>query len=109
MLDDESEADVDERNPFFCGRLQMDSEEEQLSLREACNKIIHAHKINFDQLPVEGQEGHFGPFVYLYGVRGRTAWKAILNIRQYLAYASRLLRARSLAEFIEWEQKYGRA
>jgi hypothetical protein len=109
MLDDESEADAGERNPFFCGTLRMDAEEEELSLREACNKIIHARKISFDRLPNEGQEGHFGPFVYLYGMRGRTAWKATLNIRQYLAYAGRLLRARSLAEFIEWEKKYGRA
>ena len=109
MLDDESEADVDERNPFFCGKLQRDTEEEELSLREACNKIIHARRINFDQLPNKGQESHFGPFVYLYGMHGRTAWKATLNIRQYLAYAGRLLRARSLAEFIEWEKKYWRA
>ena len=109
MLDDESEADADEKNPFFCGTLQTDTEEEGLPLRDACNKIIHARKINFDQLPNEGQEGYFGPLVYLYGMRGHAAWKATLNIRQYLVYAARLLRARSLAEFIEWETKYGRA
>lgn len=109
MLADESEADADEKNPFFCGTLQMGAEKEKLSLREASNKIIHARKINFDQLSNEALEGHFGPFVYLYGIRGRTAWKATLNIRQYLAYAGRLLRARSLAEFIEWETKYGRS
>lgn len=108
MLDDELEADMDERNPFFCGVLQMGTKKEQLSLREACNKIIHARKINFDQLPSEDKEGHFGPFVYLYGLRGHTAWNASLNILQFLSYASRLLRARSLAEFIEWERKNGR-
>jgi hypothetical protein len=109
MLDDESEADVDERNPFFCGMLQTDAEVEELSLREACNKIIHARKINFDQMPDDGQEGHFGPTVYLYGMRGRTTWKATLNIRQYLAHAGRLLRARNLVEFIEWKKKHGPA
>lgn len=109
MLDDESEADVDERNPFFCGTLQTAAKEEKLSLREACNKIIHAMKINFDHLADEGQEAHFGPFVYLYGMRGRTTWKATLNVRQYLAHAGRMLRARSLTEFIEWEEQYGRA
>lgn len=80
---------------------QTSTGREGLSLREACNKIIHAREINFDQLPNEGQEDCFGPFVDLYGMRGHSAWKATLHIRQYLAYASRLLRARSLAEFIE--------
>ncbi|UEX76291.1 hypothetical protein [Sediminicurvatus halobius] len=107
MLDDESEADSDEKNPFFCGFLQTADKEERLSLREACNKIIHARKINFDQSLEEGTQGCFGPYVYLYGTRSRTDWKATLYIRQFLAYAGQLLRARSLAEFLEWEKRYG--
>ncbi|ETJ85037.1 hypothetical protein D041_4880 [Vibrio parahaemolyticus EKP-008] len=48
ILDDESEADKDEKNPFYCGELSSKNGVQKLSLREACNKIIHGQKINFD-------------------------------------------------------------
>ncbi|EAR59997.1 hypothetical protein [Neptuniibacter caesariensis] len=110
MLDDESEADIEERDPFFSGRLEQNGKTKQLSLREACNKIIHSHKINFDQEHFSdgGAEGeYFTPIIYLYGRQKQYGWKATLNLRLFLNHAARLLRARSFSEFIEWERVYG--
>ena len=114
ILDDESEADPEERNPFMCGELEQAGETSELSLREACNKIIHAWKINFDEdnLPLEAPEKEGKPFlnlyVYLYGSQGKKHWKATIRMRDFLSHGARLLRARTLSDFIEWEEKYGR-
>ncbi len=48
VIDDESEAEPGERHSVFCGILEIDGKEEPLNMREACNKIIHTGKINFD-------------------------------------------------------------
>lgn len=109
MLDDESEAEKQERNMFYCGTLETPNGTETLSLREACNKIIHGRKINFDILLTEAAHESFGPFVYIYGAKGKLAWKAKISIRRYLTFAAGLLRARSLSEFLEWDKKNGRA
>ena len=114
IVDDESEADREERNPFICGELEQNGDTGSLPLREACNKIIHARKINFDTdtLPLgssEGERNYFlNPYVYLYGSQGNKHWKAIIRVRDFLSHGSRLLRARTLSEFIEWEKQYGR-
>jgi hypothetical protein len=69
-----------------CGTLQENLENVvvmQLTLREACNKIIHAKKIRFD---IEGSEmlAHLNPFIYIYGdsPNGRS-WKATLDIIKF--------------------------
>jgi len=110
MLDDESEAEIEERSPFYCGTLEQNKKDQKLSLREACNKIIHTRKINFDQEELTKNERSalfYTPKVYLYGKQGKNDWKANLDLHDFLNHASRLLRARSLSEFIEWEEKYG--
>lgn len=114
MLDDESEADLEERNPFHCGTLEHGEKEENLSLREACNKIIHTRQINFDSELVDAAKSgnanirYYRPYVYLYGRKRKKEWKATIELHRFLNHAARLLRARSLAEFMEWESKYGR-
>jgi len=93
---------VDDRDgPFVddhtdpCGTLIRDfnqAEEVPLSLREACNKIVHAHRINFD---VEGdyRDGptYLNPTMYLYGELGGRPWKAVLRVLDYAKEASRTI------------------
>ncbi len=108
MLDDESEADPEEKDPCYTGILEQKEESKELSLREACNKIIHARKINFDQeeLNVNGKTyEYYTPYVYLYGHQ-KNEWKATIDLRVFLNNASTFLRARSLSESIEWYKKY---
>lgn len=59
--------------------------EVQLSLREACNKIIHALSFNYD---VDNQTSTniVNPVIYLYGMRGRKEWKASLNIIDFVKH-----------------------
>ncbi|MBQ0761397.1 hypothetical protein [Marinobacter psychrophilus] len=60
-----------------------------LTLREACNKIIHATRVNYDVEPVDRFEsigrkpGHLNPWVYLYGAKGNKDWKATLDITAF--------------------------
>lgn len=114
ILDGESEAEPEERDLFICGELKQNSDTSELSLREACNKIIHAQKINFDEsnLPLESSEKEGQPFlnphVYLYGSQGKKHWRASIRMRDFLSHGARLLRARTLTDFIEWDEKHGR-
>jgi hypothetical protein len=57
-----------------------------LTLREACNKIIHAERVTFDvdEHPVTRQN-HANPKIYLYGSRGRQQWRATVDIIEYAA------------------------
>ena len=107
ILDDESEADKDEKNPFYCGTLSSKNGRQKLSLREACNKIIHGQKINFDIEELDCYK-FLKPVVYLYGSQGKNGWRAELNIREFVDHGARLLTARTLSEYIEWQEKYGR-
>lgn len=110
MLDDESEADREERDPFFCGILESQTGVVKLSLREACNKIIHARQINFDEEPEsESGSSYFKPQVYLYGTQSNSHWKATVDLREYLEHAGRLLVTRSLSEFLDWKERYSKS
>lgn len=112
ILDDESEANRDERNPFICGTLELDGGSEPLGLREACNKILHARRMNYDKCsseqrtPRDGRHDWYRPYLYLYGVQARKHWRAALDVRAFINHGARLLRARTLSEFIEWNEKY---
>ena len=55
-----------------------------LSLREACNKIIHATKIHYDVLELETGLRYLNPTIYYYGKFKGKDWKAILNIEKYV-------------------------
>jgi hypothetical protein len=59
-----------------------------LSLRECCNKILHADLIHFDL--TEAKEWHkqaINPVMYLYGVHRRRAWKATIDILKFVELA----------------------
>lgn len=82
-----------------CGTLMPDVDREgagPLSLREACNKILHATRINFDVERLDGgdinQVGisppYLHPTIYLYGTHRGRAWKATLDVMAFIRGAS---------------------
>jgi hypothetical protein len=84
VIDDRQER-IFEKASSNCGQLEnmrQDSSApniEVLSLREACNKIIHATKVRFDVEETEGQT-YLNPYIYLYGKQNKNSWKATLDI-----------------------------
>lgn len=63
-----------------------------LTVREACNKIIHAHVIRGDLDDTKDGQVYLNPTIYLYGPPGRVQWKATLNIidfaKEYISVVS---------------------
>lgn len=84
-----------------CGELQTDCGRREiipLTLREACNKLLHAERINFDVERLDGgdlaQLGYptfLNPTVYLYGAYRGTEWRAVLDVLSYIRGASTAL------------------
>jgi hypothetical protein len=76
---------------------------EELTLREAFNKIIHATEINDDLvIPDEhrnpDEEGSYvRPFMYLYGTKDKTRWRAELSIVEFVRGAASAFLLRSPA------------
>jgi len=72
-----------------CGTLIRDlskpSDEVPLDLREACNKIIHALRFNYDVEDIEGREV-INPTVHLYGRFGGKDWKARLEVIDFIKH-----------------------
>lgn len=78
-----------------CGELVPEiggADTQQLSLREACNKILHAERINYDVDRLDGGDVReaglwpmfLNPTIYLYGtLRGRP-WKATLDVMAFV-------------------------
>lgn len=55
-----------------------------LTLREACNKIIHAKKIRFDVSETDERQPYLNPTIYLYGTRSNgLEWKATLDVIKF--------------------------
>jgi hypothetical protein len=86
-----------------CGKLypnwsKQKKKFEDLSLREACNKVIHATEINEDLvIPNRARnpdyEGtYLRPYLYLYGVKGKQEWKAVLSVIEFVKWGSVVLR-----------------
>ena len=67
-----------------CGTLVPDTRNPAVSrpleLREACNKLIHAERRRFDVEHTAEGRPYFTPTLYLYGLQGRTQWKATLDV-----------------------------
>jgi len=66
-----------------------------LTLREACNKIIHAKKIRFDVSETDERQPYLNPTIYLYGTRSNgLEWKATLDVikfaEEYVSVVCRL-------------------
>jgi hypothetical protein len=78
---------------FACGVLWPNwpkRKREPLTIREACNKIIHATKIHRDIANPSpfgnpfNPEAYVSPYVYLYGKKDGQDWKAKLSIIDFV-------------------------
>jgi len=55
-----------------------------LTLREACNKIIHVNEIKYELINGEDEWNRYlKPTMYLYGQQGDAQWRAILDIETF--------------------------
>ena len=98
---DDRDALLSSRFLLHCGLLVPNLDNPQkdipLTLREACNKVIHAKKFNWDveQLKDEGNlpyptTQYLTPRIYLYGLHGKSKWKATLDISKFVKYNASL-------------------
>ncbi|WP_257251531.1 hypothetical protein ACJ51O_37295 (plasmid) [Burkholderia pyrrocinia] len=85
---DDAHNEVLELVADVCGTLIRDMDRPHefvaLELREACNKIIHADRWNFDVETNDRLRSYLTPTMYLYGrsQNGRN-WKATLNVVEF--------------------------
>lgn len=54
-----------------------------LSLREVCNKIIHAEKVRTEAIAEREELDAIGPLVSIYGSRGGNPWSAQINLMAF--------------------------
>ena len=90
---------VKTRCGYFIPDVARPRKREPLSLREACNKIIHARKFNFDVRPIPVRDGEYvgpqnalRPFMHLYGEQNSVTWKAALDIVAFVSCNARLIK-----------------
>ena len=68
------------------------SEKESLKFRDACNKIIHATKVNFDvEVNPETSLSYLLPTLYLYGEFRGSTWKTELNVIEFCKAAQNVI------------------
>jgi hypothetical protein len=100
ILFDQHDLEFAELSKRPCGKLFPEwpnTKTEDLTLREACNKIIHATKVNYDEEdPDPGynpdQIGvYLRPYLYLYGTRDGREWKAELLIIEFAKFSASAL------------------
>jgi hypothetical protein len=87
ILDDNNDGLIAFRRS--CGKLQEDRSKARridLTLREACNKIIHARDVNWDVVRQQDLDAYIRPFVYLYGSKGKLKWRTKLNLVDYVRH-----------------------
>jgi hypothetical protein len=86
-----------------CGTLYPDwrkqkKKKEVLTLRQACNKIIHATEISYDLVVPDkahnpDYEGaYIRPRLYLYGELDRRRWRAVLSIVDFAKWGTTAFR-----------------
>lgn len=85
---DDREEGIFERLAGTCGIIAEEKNgstpEIPLTLREACNKIIHAQKIRFDIDQTDEGQLYINPTIYLYGTRSNgSGWKATLDVIKF--------------------------
>ena len=62
-----------------------------LTIRDACNKVIHCDSINFHYVSDEPRRGlALEPRVHLYGTHGKEDWKATLDIDRFIHVVAQL-------------------
>lgn len=86
IVDDRDNRYLNEHD-IDCGELLPDlkylNNKVPLSLREACNKIIHAKKNHYDVEELR-YGNYINPVIYYYGNYNRKEWKAILDVEKFV-------------------------
>lgn len=79
---DDREGGVCELVRTNCGKLQKNAsmQTEDLTLRDACNKIIHAKKVRLDLEEDELGRSYLNPYIYIYGEQGGVEWRATIDV-----------------------------
>ena len=70
----------------FCGQLLQGpdlSEVNNLTVREACNKLVHAKRVRIDTEQDNFHNYYLTPTVYLYGTHQSKDWKAVLDLVKF--------------------------
>jgi hypothetical protein len=90
--------DLADLKTAFCGKLYPrwpNTKNTPLTLREACNKIIHAEQIRFDVVIPDAKynpdvEGAYlsRPYLYLYGTKDGEHWRAQLHLIEFAESAA---------------------
>jgi hypothetical protein len=89
-LDLSSDDEIDANRIVGKLTFEASSKTVDLTLREACNKILHAAHVNPDEEDADGEhKGSLRPFVHLYGAHRHEDWKATLSIYEFAAAAWR--------------------
>lgn len=93
--DAEEEEELVSRS--ICGELVKEdgTKTETLSTREACNKILHHKKVNFDDAR---------PQIYVYGTKYDKNWKATIDILEFCENCAGVAGPRSLTEWLGKEK-----
>lgn len=101
ILDDKFEGKypIGDDVSLACGRLTRGKEKVELSLREACNKIIHAKGFQFSQSILDSGESdiaspifYYDPVVLFWGEHGKSDWMAALDVRRFCDVAALICR-----------------
>ena len=74
------------------GSLYREGKDEQtLSFREACNKIIHCLSLNFHYVSEQPRRGMaLEPLVHIYGFKGKEEWKATIELNEFIRVANQV-------------------
>ena len=87
IIDDRDDRYLGEHSTS-CGQLIPDLNNPNshiaLTLREACNKIIHAIKIHYDITELATGLRYVNPTIYYYGRFKGKEWKATLDVEEYV-------------------------
>lgn len=88
ILDDREGGSL-EMFSVYCGLLQEESkslpESKGLTIRMACNKIVHASEIEMARNSVTAEVRYLFPEIYLFGAdQHKKKWHATINIYEYV-------------------------
>jgi hypothetical protein len=96
VIDDREEGALDFIADEWCGSLEEQAKDQRimkhLSLRDACNKIIHAKQVRFDLDKNEDGQTFLNPTIYLYGERQKSGWRATLDVLKFAAQYTRTVK-----------------
>ncbi len=79
---------------------------DRLTVREACNKIIHATEVTLDwtEISKKDETEYWSGVLWLEGTKGRSKWKLELRVSEFCTALSRLLT--ELENQVDWYHLY---